>query len=234
MTLSPSRVADLTNGYEQRTDGLWLHRGKADIGTVRILNYLTPNTGQGLELGHVPGPSGAGYVQAYDRDLSASRDLFITGKNINLTPVGGALNLPAGSIGTTAIAPNAVQQLIGSYAAVPTFSTTVTGSWIGTPVLANFVSSGGLLRIEWVAAFYHSAAGGGWYLGFGYDGVASVTIGFGQSAIVNHGVTISGVMYSTPPAGSHSAQLFVDLVTPGTVVAYPSISAYLYVTEQKR
>src|SRR5215831_6637597 len=67
--------------------------------------------------------------------------------------LGAPLNLPTGSVTSTAIADgtiatvdiavNAVQQQLGQFAGGVTFSTTSVGSWVATPITVNVSTAGG-------------------------------------------------------------------------------------------
>jgi len=235
MVMSPGRVAEITNGYEQRSNGLFLHHGRGDVGELRIKgpSTLYPQTGQGLELSYDPNPAAPiGYILSYDRDASAYRDLSIAGRNVTLATSGGALTLPAGSVGTSAIAANAAQQLVGQYVNIPSWSTTTTAAWIPTAITCTFTTGGGLLRFEWIVTSYHSA-GGSWMLAIGWDGVAQYALNIANMG-ANFVSTMTGAFYFTLAAGSHSATLFVYLFNAGTLTINQNVQSVLFVTEQKR
>jgi hypothetical protein len=110
-----------SNGRQQRSDGYEKHLGLLDVGSVRAMANLTttPPLRVGLGLEMVFDPAGkTGYLFPFDREASQYLDLAITGKNVILGVSGGTLQLPAGSITTPMLAPNAASQLIGQYKAV--------------------------------------------------------------------------------------------------------------------
>jgi len=245
MVISPQHFAEVTNGYEKTSSGLWTHKGKAEIGSARITQALAPNSGQGLELGHIPGPSGYGYVQAYDRDIAQYRDLYIVGKNVTLgANNGGAVNLPAGSITSTQIADatiqtadiaaNAVQQYLGGLATASTWTTTVTSTWVLTNVSLTATSGGGMLRIEATVPIYHTVAGAGVYVGWALDGVIQRAVGFLNITGASYTQTVSFTEYGQPAAGSHTFAVAVVNATAGTLGLNNAANCLLYVTEQKR
>jgi hypothetical protein len=239
--LSPQHFSEITNGYEQTSSGLWTHKGKAEIGSARITQGLPPNIGQGLELGHIPGPSGYGYVQAYDRDIAQYRDLYLVGKNISIgannggaTTILAPLNLPANSVGTSQIQANAVQQYLGGIATAAGWSTTVTNTWVLTNVTLTVTSGGGMLRIEATVPIYHTVAGAVVYVGWALDGAVQRAAALLNITGVNYTQTVSFTDYGQPAAGSHTFAVAVFNATAGTLGINTASSALLYVTEQKR
>jgi hypothetical protein len=223
MTQSAVAFKDTFNGYEQRTDGLWVHRGKADFGSLRATNTLPPISGQGLEVSHVPGPSGAGYIVAYDRDIAAYRDLNLVGKNVTLSTLGGGkLGLPA----------NSVQQLIGNVGS-STWSTTTVTAWVATALTTSVTTGGGMLRVEVCFIGYHSVAGGQWLTGLGWDGVVQVGMSQTTTPVANYGSTVSWVDYVTLPSGAHTVTVFAYNYTAGTLGIVAGVASTLFVTEQK-
>ena len=235
MVVNATAFTDTNNGYEQRTDGLWVHKGKADFGTLRANNSFPGQmrSGAGVEILY-DRPSTTGTIQAYDRDAGAYRDLNIAARNIGLYP-SGTLSLPAGSIGTAAIAPDAVQQYLGGYASNPAWSTTNTAGWTALPATLAINTSGGLLRIEFTGCFYHSVAYGGWYTGIGWDGVARAATTTATSAVANATVPSSWTYYASGvAAGAHTITAYAYNLTAGTLTYNQGAQMYLYVTEQKR
>lgn len=222
MVLSPSRVADLTNGYERRTDGLWLHHGKFSVGPIGdapvLAGDINANRGNGTGVYYFGGNS--------------TKYLYYDGTNFSL--IGGALAFTpaANSIPTSAIAANAVQQLIGSYQGAPAF--TATTAWGETPIQTTATTGGGLLRIECQTSWFSNTVGSYVWLGLGIDG--TLTGGNGcqisfPSALGNSGFLI---FYATPAAGSHRFALFAAASGASQSQISTGIYSYLYVTEQKR
>jgi hypothetical protein len=241
MTQSAVATKHLGSGREQRTDGLWKHLGLIDGGTLRGVNYLPPRSGQGVEIGNIPGAGPTqGVLMSYDRDLDTFRDLTIQARNLLLSASGtlnlaaSSLVLPPGSITTSMLAAGAAQQQLGSYYATPSFSTTVTSGWVATPVSFQATTAGGLLRLEASAALYHSVGGAGFYVGWMQDGVINPALAYynapGSNWTVNFGMT----WYAQPAAGLHTFTLAVYNAAAGTLALQSAAVATLYVTEQKR
>lgn len=92
MVVSAQHFAEVTNGYEQTTSGLWTHKGNLDAATLRASYGLAPRSGAGVEVQY-DRPSTTGYILAYDRDASAYRPLSIMGSNISISAQGGTLTL---------------------------------------------------------------------------------------------------------------------------------------------
>jgi|SRR5215471_3643589 len=152
-----------------------------------------------------------------------------------LQVLGGPVDLPAGSIDTSEIAPNACQQLLGSYAANPAWSTTVAATWVETPFSCTVTCGGGLCRIEYSASFYHSVTGAGWLIGWALDGTAVKTGSSQTCAAAGYVISTTGIDYYQPSAGNHRFSVCAFMITAGTLTFYASYQyGQIYVTEQKR
>jgi len=234
------------SGREQRTDGNWKHLGIIDGGSVRIGQPMAPRSGQGVEVGHYPGPAVTqGYILSYDRDLNTFRDLTIQGKNVSIyAQAGGSLNLsasqlilPDGSITTPMLAPNAVQQLLtSSYLAGGSGAYSTINTWLETSVqIAATVFSGAVVRLECRLNFSVSAAAAV-NVGIFYDHallIGNQAAVYTPSDLINWGQMVSFVYYYTPSAGTHTFGIGVNF-SAGTLTLSPGAYQALYVTEQKR
>jgi len=127
----------------------------------------------------------------------------------------------------------AVQQLLGQYSAVPSFSTTLTGL-VDTPVTVSVTTTGGLVRIEYSMTLQHSLAGGQVLVALAHDTIPE-SVGYAYVSIAGQLVTVAGTRYlSGLAAGAHAFTMKVQNVTAsGTLSAAAGILAWLYVTEQK-
>lgn len=240
-----------SNGRQQRSDGLVKHTGLGEfaglrLGTTLSGNAVSPLTGRGLEIGFHDS-SKVGYLYCYDRDTGGFCDLQLTGKSIAIFPQGGTLQLPAscidgsalidGTVFTPKLAPNAAQQLLGSYVAPPAWSTTAN-NWVITPVSTsvNVSTTGALLRVEWCLVMAQSLAQGQWITGLGWDGAVQYGVAYTVSPNAGNPVTVSGIWYlSNLGAGAHTISMFVYNVSGGsTLNFYTGVYSTLYVTEQKR
>lgn len=224
------------SGRERRSDGLFKHLGLLDTASFRVTDNLVAASlpGAGMELLYNK-PTQTSYIQSIDRDAGVLRDLTISARNITLAPTApGTLVLPAGSVGTAAIATGAVSQALGSYFATPGFTTTVINAWIVTPISVSITSSGGLLRIEASTPIYHSVAGAGFYLGWMMDGSNQNSLAYYISPAANCTVNFGMTWYAQPIAGIHTIALSVFNATAGTLSTNSAAYSSIYVTEQKR
>lgn len=147
------------------------------------------------------------------------------------------VDLKDGSVTSAKIAAFACQQMLGTpYTAVPTFSTTSTSA-IATPIAVTFGSTANAqqVRIEATVTFQHSVAGASWYVGIGLDGAAPAPgyTGMSHSATANAPTTIALVWYYQPVAGAHSASVYVQSNSAGTLTA-TAVYSTMFVTEQRR
>lgn len=237
MVVSPQHFTELTNGYEKTSSGLFMHKGRAAVGALQVRGPLGlyPPNGQGVEVLYDPTVT-TGYLYSWDRDVNAARDLQIAARSISLTTYSpGTLNLPAGSVGTSAIAANAVQQLVVNVATQGVWNTTTTNVWVLTLLNGSFTTSGGLLRFEWSLPLYHTVATAGLYIGVGWDGAVQANVGVTNTpALASGAFTISGIYYVGLAAGTHTASIWLDNLTAGTLGVNTAVTSLLYVTEQKR
>lgn len=139
-----------------------------------------------------------------------------------------------GGIATIDIAANAVQQQLGSYYTGTNFATTTVAVWLPTPIAVSITTAGGLLRIEYLTALYHTVPGSTFYLAIGWDGLPTQPMGVGASCLSNVPVMFSGTLYYPLPAGAHSVQVFVQNGGPGTLSMFFQTESALFITEQKR
>lgn len=224
MVVSAAHFKEVTNGYERRSDGLWVHRGKADIGTLRVTTNMWPVAGQGLELVYNPAAA-LGQIQSYNRDTATWGDLNINAKNITLAPqAGGKVNLPAGT----------AQAQIGVYVNTPTFSTTAPSSWVATPITCQATSTGGLLRVEYSVLISHTVATATLYHGVALDTVVQGPWSYDQVPAAGGLIRGVGGLYLTPAAGLHTFTVNLFNNTGSGTMSIPAAGhCYLYVTEQR-
>jgi hypothetical protein len=153
-----------------------------------------------------------------------------TGK---LVVSGGTVDFPAGSISTQEIAAGAVQQLLGSYAQLTTFSLSQANVWTETPAQMTVMFGGYLVRVEFAFVVSCPTKGQRVVWGIMVDGAAPlVTLGGMDAPEANYGAMASGCYYLTPSAASH--RVAIGLYGPVGAALVGNIAATLYVTEQKR
>lgn len=213
---------DRVLGGERQTGGLWVHKGKFSAGVIGTSSSSS---------GDINANRGDG-TGAYFFGGSSGSYLYYTGTVFSL--VGGPLTINTpGSIRTTDIAANAVQQLIGSYSAIPTWSTTAVSAWTATVVSTGSIAcSGAPCRAECTATLLHSAVST-WYTGLMIDGVLQYSLTVSNTA-ANINTPVHWSVYHTPPAGNHTFALAVYNATAGTLNISTAVLSNLYVTEQKR
>ena len=229
MTQSAVAFKDTDNGYEQRSDGLWVHSGSLQVapgwrspGGQRLAAVLSAN-------GRTDGATDYGLQIT---NASRTRNNLLVRDDGLVTVDQLAVNQ---GIPTSAIQPNAVQQQIGSTVVATPWSTVTTSAWVQiAPSRTTFTTAGGLLRIEYVVGLQHSTNLGQWQLGLGWDDVVGLAMGFGVIPAAGLVLDMSGIFYLTLGAGPHSVGLFVNNLVAGTLSLYTGHNVHLYVTEQKR
>lgn len=212
------------NGRERRSDGLFKHLGLIDAGSLRAQdNQTSVRSGAGLELFYLKPTTS--YVQSYDRDAQAYRDLNITGKNINLLPFeGGKVTLPAGT----------AQEQIGSYRQAVVWNVPTNGVWTESVASVTGTFAGApLVRLEACGAMQGNTAGMYIYVGFGLDGAVCLpSQTLCQPATANAIIPFSIIGYWGALTGSHRFAIFA-YTSSGVGGFFNGTFATLYVTEQR-
>jgi hypothetical protein len=132
------------NGREQSSDGRHRHRGTSDTASLRVYgNSGMPLVGAGMEMLYA---APVATLQSFDRDLGAYRDLALLARNITLSPQGGALSLPAGSVTGPALAVGAVGGL-QFVTFNPATANTTAYSWVAASNVIPLAESGLQLAI---------------------------------------------------------------------------------------
>jgi hypothetical protein len=160
--------------------------------------------------------------------------LYYDGSQFNLVGGNLAFTPAANQVTTAAIQANAVQQQLGSYVALPSFSTTATNTWTATPVAVTVSPGGGMLRIELTLNVSHSVAGATFYTGLMLDGSYLQNLSATTVPTAGGWLCISYVFYHTPSTASHTYAGAVYLISAGTITLSTVIQSTLFVTEQKR
>jgi hypothetical protein len=152
-------------------------------------------------------------------------------------PPGGtaSLVLPDGIITTPMIAQNAVQEQIGSFAQLVSFTLTQTNVWTETPVQVTATVDVVRTRIEFNVLIGSPTKGQRVLWGIMVDGSAP-----GQGALGgvdtpenNYGSMAVGTYYFTPStAASH--RFAFGLYGPAGAQIFNAFASTLYVTQQKR
>lgn len=129
MVVSPQHFKDVTNGYEKRTDGLWVHKGMLSVGLPGIRD--APKQAGDLNVNR-GGGQGVVYFGGTD-NASGVKYLHFDGTNFNL--VGGSLSFTpsANTIPTAAIQDGAVTSAKiadGGVGTVDLAANAVTNSWV--------------------------------------------------------------------------------------------------------
>ena len=139
-----------------------------------------------------------------------------------------------GTIATADVAINAIQNQVGQYVAIPTFSTTTTGAWLATPIAVSVATTGQLLRISGQTTFAHSTVGGRVLVAIAENAVNQNLVAMFDNAGVNYTTQIAWTIYVQPAAGTYTFAVYVQLVNAGTLSITGSVQSSLYVTEQLR
>ena len=139
-----------------------------------------------------------------------------------------------GTIATADIGLNQVQNRVGNYLAVPTFSTTTVSTWVATPISATFNTTGRLIRVMGQTTLLHSLASGAGVLGIALDGVVQATVGLFNAPGSNYAVPISWAVYLQPGAGVHNVSVYVQSGAAGTLAISGSAQSELDIIEELR
>lgn len=158
----------------------------------------------------------------------------VSGHTHNGPHQGAAIEPAVGSITSSMIAPNAVQQQLGQFFGGVTFSTTTVSTWLVTPASVVVTSSGNLLRIEVSTALAHSLPGGLFFTTIGIDGTPQANLSQSQAPGANYMVSIAYTYYTTLSPGSHTIALYVQSANGGTLALSTLVGTVVSVTEQKR
>jgi hypothetical protein len=237
VVVSAAHFKEVTNGYEQQTDGLWVHRGKMDVGTLRATNTLPPLRGAGTEIHYNPS-AGVGSVFAYDRDADVYKDLNIAGRNITLSTIGGTLNLPDGSVQTADLAAGAATQYLGGYSAGANWTTPAVNTWYETPIQTTVTVSSvyQYIRIEAGAQFYGNTAGAYAHVGIGWNASIQYSLSTWHCVAVGYQQMANFVHYIGPAGVAPGSVRFAVFMygAGGTFTLWNGSASYLYVNEQRR
>lgn len=141
--------------------------------------------------------------------------------------------LPAASVDTNALAPQAAQQMIGSYVQTVSWTLPASNTWTETPIQADLVSSGSPTRIEFNVLLGCPTKGQRIFWGIMVNGAAPAgPLGGMDCPENNYGMMAVGVYYVTPQAGS--GRIGLGLYGPSGSQIFNAFPSTLYVTEQKR
>jgi len=228
MTVSHA-AEDRILGGERQSGGLWVHRGKLNLG-----GPTTPdNAGPGdLRVNRASGlstPNGTGVVYFGKGD----RYLYFDGTSFNL--VGGPLNFTpaANSIPTSAIQADAVEQLSASYVQQLAWSLPLTNVWTETPAQVTVTFGGNRVRIEFAFVLTCPTKGARVIWGIMLDGAAPlIALGGLDAPEANYGAMANGCYYMIPSASTH--RLGIGLYGPSGSAIVGQAATTFYVTEQKR
>jgi hypothetical protein len=148
---------------------------------------------------------------------------------------GGPVDLPPGSIPTGEIAPNAIQERIGMYAQLVSWTLPTTGVWTETPVQVTAALTGALLRIEFNVLLSCPLKGHRIFYAIMVDGNAPTQSALGalDSPENAYAMMASGTVY-VDPVGSGSHRFAFGVAGPAGSQIYNVIASTLYLTEQRR
>jgi hypothetical protein len=148
----------------------------------------------------------------------------------NVGSLGGVLT---GTLPNPGLAAGAAQALVGAYTGLPGFSTSTTGTWIGTPVNVTFSSRAVNTRLECQVVVSHTTANAQVFAALYVDGTPlNVRLHTFPSA-ANQPFTLTLIDYTIPAAGGHTIQLYLLNNTAGTLSTWAGINGTLWVTEQR-
>jgi len=201
---------------------------------MRVSGVQFAPAGVGIEINH-DGTVNGGGLQSYNRSTSSWTDLVLAGRNVNLSPQGGSLIIPNGSITTAYLAGNAATQPYGNQGfgafggvAFSTSSTSpvpvgiaVSLTTTGQPVLLILSFAGGNNTVNAIINLY-----------IYQDGVAGPIKRYTQY-VANTNIGMDLVAMFQPAAGAHTWAAYLAVNT-GTFSADSGTSALIYAIEFKR
>ena len=142
-----------------------------------------------------------------------------------------------GTITSVDLAGGAATNLVGTYAAVASFSTTSTGAWQNTPVTVSGTTTGAVVSTRAMITLNHNGPAGSFArIAIARDG-APIIGGHGllQNAVAGStGKTICMEVFENAPAGAHTWTIQVYNGSAGTLQVDGATLATLYVQEFKR
>lgn len=209
-----------TNGrLEQRTDGLWIHHGKLNLGPVGSGAAGAPLGTSGDLVVNRGDNTGAIYFAGQDKYI------YYTGAQFVFAP----------ALTSTALAPGAAQQFLGSYRAIAGFTISTPNVWNETNAQVTVTTTGGMVRVEACGTLIAQTAGQLIYVGTMVD----AGIGGGDSLqafqplALNQITGFSVVNYYASPAGTH--RYSVMLYSPnGNGGLWAGGYQQVWVNEQRR
>ena len=190
-------------------------------------------TGKGLAL-----PSG--YItNAMMANNSVTTNNLMDGSINSAKIADGAIigaDIQDGVITTAKIAAGNVTALIGSYAAIPSYSSSTTASWLNTSVTTGPVAcTGAPTMVFGAVAFTHSGgAGAVTYWTVGLDASQNNTCFGTQNYTASQLQWVHFFLYLSPAAGTHTFSIMAFNNTAGTLALSNAGIGQLAVWELKR
>ena len=220
---------------------------KEDVQTLAVaVDAHDHSAGKGLAIAAAAIPNGLITSAMIADGTITSADIGfgqVTGGNIAASTIANANiasatitgdRIATGTIVTSNIAVNNVQNLVGQYSAVPSFSTTTLSTWVATPITVTIACTGRPLRITGQVSLQHSATAGLVMVAIAQNGTPISLVGQFNSPGVNYSQQIAWTTYVTPTAGTYTFAVYVQTVNAGTLSIVASVQAALYVTEELR
>jgi hypothetical protein len=220
---------------------------KEDVQTLALaVDQHDHSSGKGLLLSASGIPAGSitsamiadGTIQTVDlQDGSVStiklQDLSVTTAKLAANSVDTS-KIVDGTITTADLAAGAVTNLVGSYNASPTFSTSGTGAWSNTPISVVGGFGGQRALVTFVTMFAHTVANAQFYTALYLDAAAACAILHTAPSLANGILVVSYSIIITPAAGGHSVILYINNNTAGTLSISTASSSQMSVVEDKR
>lgn len=207
-------VSNGTSNLEQRTDGLWIHHGKMNVGPIGFLP-TGATRGQAGDLGvHRGDNTGAIYFGSGDNYL------YFNGAGFTFKP----------ALDSTALAAGAAQALLGAQNYQTVWNHPGTG-WAATPLTYTGAFTGAIVRID-VSMDVQSSVGSNYFhMEVRRDGTS--ILGSGPAQTITGYTQCGYTLYDTPTVAVHTYQVFVyaSLTGLSTIGGVPQT---FYITEQRR
>lgn len=149
-----------------------------------------------------------------------------------MTLAGGlVVNAPAGP-GWVTLPVGSVNNFLGQYMGAPTWTLTLVGQWIESPLQVAATTMGRMVRVDFAMTFSCNVDGTIMTFGPGIDGVIQYASGQVHQAGANRLMTISGTWYLTPAAGSHRFSVIININSNQLTISN-GVYNFLNVTEMR-
>lgn len=225
MVVSATAFTDNNNGYEQTTDGLWIHTGSMSVGP----GFRDPSKKGAAVLSVNGRTDGAGDYGLQVRNRSVTRNNLLVRDDgyviADSLIVSNVATLPAGS----------TYSYLGTYRNVVAYYVPAANAWYESTAQVNVTTTGGRLRCEGSGSIVSSTLGAQVYIGLYLDGgLAFDSLTAGTIPGANYSVPFAFTAYVVPGGpGSHRVSIAVYANVANSSGLWSGVYTNLFVTEQR-